>query len=372
MIHNNQTPTQERRENAFSQNNRVISFFNSFLQSLKGKKVGIFHHTDSDGVSSGIILGELVKKYTKKNPKYYPTTYTMLQKGIPLQHIKKEKIQKALFIDLGIDGQEDFTKKLSKEVSWFLIDHHELYHDADNIIKPQKFTSIPASRYPCGKLSYDLAQQHMDVTSKDWIACLGIIGDMATEQWKEFIDATFKKYGWEKKENYYDTIPGEVCKLETSIEALNDTKKLQQLMNTMQKAKRPEDVLKSPLRKIHDAVEKEINSTVEKIEKENKDNKYIYTEIRPKYDVKSPISTILGVHNPNKTLIIISKSKGQYHISGRRGDGKYPVSTLIRKAIEELPGAIGGGHPQAAGGSVPTKYYSEFKKRIIEEMKRQI
>src|SRR3989338_5891646 len=371
MIHVHQSPTQkERRANAFSKE-RALSFLFLFLQSLKGERVGIFHHTDPDGISSGIILGELVKQYTKENPVLYPTTYMALQEGTPLHQIQKNNITKALFIDLGIDGQQEFVQQISQKVSWFLIDHHELYHDADNILKPQKYTEISPSRYPCGKMAYDLASSILDVSSKDWIACLGIIGDMATEQWKEFIHETFKKYGWKEKKNYYDTVPGNVCRLITSVEATGDEKKLLHAIKILRTAKRPEDILNSSLKKIHKKVEKEINETVQKIEKKYKHEKYIYAEIKTKYYIKSPISTILGVHNPHKTVITISKEKDQYHISGRRSDGKYPVSTLIRNALAGIPGAQGGGHIQAGGGSVPEKYYSGFKKKIIEEMEKQ-
>ncbi|MBI4140193.1 DHH family phosphoesterase [Candidatus Woesearchaeota archaeon] len=316
-------------------------------------------------MSSGIILSRLVQSTTGKKPELYPTSYSDVQKETITKLIRKNKLEKVIIVDIAIDEQKIRTEKISKETSWFLVDHHELYNDSKNVIKPQKFSDIPASSYPCGKIAYDLASQKIDVTKLDWVACLGIIGDFGIQQWKTFLEETYKKYRWETKEKYFETILGDVCKLITSIEATNDIKKIKKLSLIIEDAESPQEVLKSPLKKIQEAVEKEINREVATAEKNTKNN-YIYAEVKSKYNIKGPVSTILGVKNPNKTIVTASYEDKFYNISSRRQDGKYSVSELINSLTRKIPGAMGGGHPNAAGGSVPEKYYEKFKKDIIK------
>lgn len=361
-----ESPTKkERRENANSQKERALLPFYKFIKSTRGKRTGIFHHTDPDGISSGIILSKFVQSTTGKQPETYPTSYADIQKEIITKMIKKDKLQKIIIVDIAVDEQKKRLEQISKETSWFLVDHHELYSDSENILKPQKFSDIQASSYPCGKITYDLASQKIDVTKLDWIACLGIIGDFGMQQWKKFLEETYKKHNWEIKEKYFETILGEVCKLITSIEATNDAKKIKKLFQMIRSAESPEDVLKSPLKKIQWEVEKEIMREVETAEKNAKNN-YIYAEVKSRYNIKGPVSTILGVKNPNKTIITAAYEDKFYHVSSRRQDGKYSVSELINSLTKKIPGAMGGGHPKAAGGSIPEKYYEKFRKDIIK------
>ena len=368
-------PTKKRRELQSLPERRALFSFYSFLSTIHSRTggagagtVGIFHHTDSDGMSSGILLQHLVQHATGIIPQLYPTEYSGIQEGLPLLHITTGNLTHALFVDLAIDEQLPFLKKLDKIVSWYLIDHHELYHDRPNILKPQKFTTIPGGSYPCAKLVYDIAPPDA-FRGKEWLACIGIIGDMGMKQWEPFLAETYKKNKWKIAKNYYDTILGTVCKMITSVEATKSLPALYHLSTLLSKSKSPNDIIKSSaLKKIHNKVDKEINGIVKGLSSRVK-GKSFYAEIDSPYNIKGPVSTLFSLKHPSTTIFLANKEENTYRISGRRQDGKEAVSTILRTAVKGIPGAAGGGHPQAAGATVPEQHYELFKRRIFAVLK---
>ena len=65
--------------------------------------------------------------------------------------------------------------------------------------------------------------------------------------------------------------------------------------------------------------------------------------------------------------MIVSKQKPNVRISGRRGDKKIAVNSLLENAVKGLPESNAGGHIPSAGAKLLLKDYPLFKARLIEE-----
>ena len=87
-------------------------------------------------------------------------------------------------------------------------------------------------------------------------------------------------------------------------------------------------------------------------------------ELTSPYRIHSPLSTILGLKHPHKTIIIINKTTNPISISARRHDKKIAVNNLLEQAVKGFKGANAGGHIPAAGAGFHKKYLSIFKKRL--------
>jgi len=149
-----------------------------------------------------------------------------------------------------------------------------------------------------------------------------------------------------------------------------DYRKVGIIFNTLWKAKNPNDVLKSNLKKYSTIVQKEIDYYMRHAKKlavfYPKKQLIIY-EIKPKYNIKSNLSTVLSMIYPNSTLILASldKQKKNYTLSLRRQDQKIKMNELIEKALIGLQGS-GGGHIPAAGGRVARKDFEKFKENVLK------
>ena len=92
----------------------------------------------------------------------------------------------------------------------------------------------------------------------------------------------------------------------------------------------------------------------------------IFDFIKPKYQIKAAISTIMSYKYPHKTVIIAQDmNKGVVHVSARRRDNKVAVNNLLEKATHSLKDASGGGHSTAAGGILKAKDIFAFKENVL-------
>jgi len=123
------------------------------------------------------------------------------------------------------------------------------------------------------------------------------------------------------------------------------------------------------LKMFYDEVQEEINNVVDNWRNyaeiyENK--KLVFLELKTKFAVKSPVSTILGIRNPHYTFIIMRRKGNFINISFRREDGKVDCGKLAMFATKNLENAGGGGHAPAAGASIMTKDLEKFKEKVLK------
>ncbi len=362
---------------------RIDRFLMSFSPD---EKVAIIHDADPDGLCSAVVMSKLVERLRGKpadlhlNPPK-GTRNTILPEVLEL--LKKKHITKVIFTDLPVHEDTAAIKKLEKQCTVLIIDHHTFFQDITSertvLAMPQLLADdIDPSRYASSKLAYDLANRHSSMDESDWIAAIGTISDMAGSAWPEFLSQVFAKHGL--KENPKDWFKTELGSVSGSFLAAMtiDEKNIDYCFDLVMRAQRPQDVFKdkklSVLRKTFD---KEINTWITQAPKlmEKHDKlKLIWYEVQPKYRVNSPISTILSLRPDYRdwVILIVDKRKDRVSISGRCQSQRVRMNDLLKNATNGLKDAAGGGHVPAAGATVQVKDLGVFKQRILEELSKNL
>ncbi len=349
----------------------LLQRVDSFLRNIsKQDKVCIIHDTDPDGVCSAVIMGKCIERLRGKkidlriplDKKQYGITPAMLKK------IKQTKVTKLITTDFSAEHNIPLLKQIEKQADILVVDHHKLYADYHSnktiLYKPQYFTQIEPSTYCTAKLAYDAASRVASVSDLDWVAATACIADIATAPWKDWLAKVFKKYKVKAKKDLFQTDIGQVAATISSTEVYN-AKLVPQCYDVFYTAKKPTDILTSKLGKYKKIIDKELKKHLILFEKKaEKHGEMRIYELVSTYRVHSPLSTILGLKHPHKTVIIINKTGNPISVSARRHDKKIAVNNLLEQAIKGFAGANAGGHTPAAGAGFHKKYLKTFKERL--------
>jgi len=352
-------------------NPRLLERVDRFLRGITKKdKVCIIHDTDPDGIGSGAIMAQCVHRLRGKkvdlvmpvDREEYGLTAKMMKR------IKQKKITKLITCDFAAEGKPHLLKRIEKQADILIVDHHKIGSNYKSkkctIYKPQYFSTVEPARYCTGKLAYDAAIRVVDVSDLDWMAAAACIADIATQPWRPWLKKVFKKHKVRWQKDLFRTEIGQVAVTVSSTEVY-DSKLVPKMFNVFYVAKKPKDVINSTFGKYKKVIDKELQKHLKWFLKKSakKGQLHIY-EMTSEYRVHSPLSTILGLKYPHKTIIIINKTHPQISASARRGDKKIAVNVLLEKAIKGFPHSNAGGHIPAAGAGFPRKYLETFKERL--------
>lgn len=357
-----------------SKKEEIAGKFRKFMDSIAEKDaVAVLHHTDPDGVCSGVIISKLVEKKRGRKPEFHLNqgTSEIAVKDETVGFLKSSSVNKVIIVDLGVDQEPEGIKKIEAFADILVLDHHKIYNDISSkkttFIKPQLFSDVKPGAYAAAKLCFDMSMGYADVSELDWVAAVGIIGDCGFEEWKKFLDDVFKKHSIEKKPEIFETELGKTASLISDAECF-DSSKAHDAFEVVYSAKEPKDVLESELKKYREAIESEIEYWTEHLAEfaEATENMIFYL-LKSKYRIKGAISTRLSLAHKDKTIIVMQDiGNMMLGISARRRDEKIAMNELLEKATEGLEGSNAGGHVPAAGGRIMKKDFNEFKKRIFE------
>ncbi len=356
--------------------NKLEARFKEFCKNLsKEDKVAIIHHSDADGICSAVITGKAIEKLTGNKPvvvrPYEYGNRSQVRKATEL--MKKEKVNKAIFVDIGIDGAPHGLEDFCPFEKCLVIDHHKMYKDLNDekvvFLKSQFFTDMDSSNYVASKFAFDLFGKVTDMEEFDWLACVGILGDMSFKAWKDFVKKTIEK------RNVSMTWLYRFLDLIASVEVVAKDR-LPELYWELYDAKNPADVLESSFQKYLKIFKEEKDSLVEEFDK--KSEKFPKIELciypfRAKHEnIKSYVINEISEMKPNKTIILIQYLEtGIVRFSARRQDGKVKVNDLLTEAVKGIPRGSAGGHAPAAAGSVPRQHLSKFKKNVVTILEKQ-
>ena len=286
---------------------------------------------------------------------------------------EKKKANKLLVLDLGIDGERNSLAEKCPFEKCLVIDHHKMYRDLNSekivFLKAQFFTKKEPSAYAASKFAFDLFSKVVDVSDLDWIACIGILGDVGLEAWKAFVKKTIKK------RNVSMTWLYRFLDLIAAVEVVAN-KKIPELYWEFFDAKHPSDVLESKFHRFLGEFKEEKDRLVEgfgeKAEQFPKIELCFYA-IRAKHEnIKSYVINEISEMRPHKTIILLQfLPNGRVRFSARRQDCKVKVNDLLVEAIRGIPNGSAGGHAPAAAGSIPRQHAGKFKNNVAAILERQ-
>ena len=94
-------------------------------------------------------------------------------------------------------------------------------------------------------------------------------------------------------------------------------------------------------------------------------NVYWY-EVKPKFQgVSSIVSSIISRMKPESSFVIIAPRDNFYKISARNQSQSDDMNKLMRKGVEGLENANGGGHIPASAALIQREDLAKFKENIL-------
>lgn len=358
-----------------------------FIKSCK-EKTALIYDIDGDSIGSGVIIAKTIRKLFNYTPEAFPISHDLfvIDKGIH-KEIKNKNIKNLIIVDIPIDEQPKDVLQISGRVKILILDHHQIHNDLNkykNILHVNPYfwnSKVKPVKYCVSKLTYDVCNRIINIEDLAWLAGLGIINDYCGDVWKEFLDSIYEKYPIlkEGKEPYsFDSNLGLINHMVTSGYYHSGIKGSKIAYESCLEVSSPLDLLeaKTPKAKIlksfHVEVQKEIDKIInnwKNYAEIHEDKKLIFLELKTRFAIKSPISTILGIKNPNYTFIIFRRNRNFIHISLRREDGKVNCGKLAEFATKNLKNANGGGHVPAAGANIMTKDLDKFKENALKYLR---
>jgi len=273
--------------------------------------------------------------------------------------LKEMGIEKVFICDMGVDqiDFEGFTD-MRKDFDVFLIDHHPMnpaIEEYDNVIKTD-------SQDCAGMTCYFLGEGLIDTEEWEWLNCAAIFSDFS--------------YKVEKNMKYLQSVyPGITYEnISTSIPGLNGRKINSALIYYAHDKKYVFKLVKerrlSEIDEAHEIIEEEIERLIEEFPSrgEHFDDKHIHLyEIHSKFNVISTVCSLVSKMKVEDSFVFYSKKEdGTVKFSARNQGGTRDVGALMKRCVEGLEGASGGGHKPAAAAKIQGEDFELFKSRLLE------
>jgi len=325
-----------------------------------------FFDNDNDGLTSFLLLqrfigrgkGVVVKNLPDVNLGYY-------------RKVDELKPDYIFILDKPEVSQEFLDKAKQDNLPVVWIDHHpaEGPGEQENVYYYNSFLEDKKGE-PVSYLSYKIANQKKDL----WIAVIGCISDHYlpdfygefTEKYPELT----KKNPKEPFEVLYDSEIGRIARI-LDFSLKDTTTNVINMMKFMMKVKGPMDILEenSQTKQILKRYNEINNKYQELLKKARKvaDKDFLYFQYGGGLSLSSNFANQLTYEFPEKVIMVVYVSSDIANISirGRNVD----VREMTIKAVEGIPGAIGGGHKHSTGAKMNIDHLPVFKEKFESFLK---
>ena len=334
--------------------------FADFISKLNDKdKIISLTHTDTDGITSGKMVKEVIDPDEIKFVDYYELNEDLVKE------LKEKEFNKIIMSDLFLNRtQQGFVKELEKFAEILIIDHHPVEIDWNS----ERTVFLNAQGYCAGYLCYVLFSKIKDLSYYDWLAACASIADFQFKENGEWLDEIYSKYGDEKftGRNDEEIRKGKIWDMQLNIGLAliyHEKEGIRKVFDSIGEEGFG-DI--GDIGEHADEVQKEIDENIERFNKEKEEiGDILFWEMPElKFGIKSIVTTIVSVSQDGKSVIILKKKGDTWTMSARRQDMKKNMNHLLNSLTEGFEGSDAGGHVPAAGGHFPERYKEEFMKRL--------
>lgn len=328
--------------------------FAGFISKLSDKdKIALVSHTDLDGLVSAKVVNKVIEANLLRF-----VNYTELNEEF-ISWLRENEVSKVIFTDVHLKD-EKFIKEIEKFAEILIIDHHPPVSDYNS----DKTIFINSQGYCAAYICYYLFSKTQNLEELDWLVAAASVADWMYEKSKEWVEEIYEKYGDKfvivpggpKEGRFWDEVIEPISG--SLVYFRGDEKNVYDHIG-----KEFGDV--GDLKKYADEVQEEIDSAVERFEKEKEDIKDGYFwEFKPRFEIGSIVSTSVSTCRAHKSIVIGKPGEKYYKLSARRQDKEKDMAALLKKLTEGFEDSGCGGHIPAAGGHILMKDAEEFKKRV--------
>lgn len=321
-----------------------------------------FYDSDADGLSSFVLLARYIgrgKGVIARNPRESSEAY--------LRKVEEFGADYVFVLDTPQISPDFIRGVEERNIPVVVMDHHnvppietEFYYNTYD---------VSGKSEPVSYLCYKIANQKKDA----WIAAIGCISDYYIPDFFE----NFAKQNPDLVDCEYKT-PFDVvykCALGKWVKIFNYALKdsmtnVVKFSNFLLKANFAYEVIeensrtKSFLDKYN-----EVDATIQKLfEKAKKEisGKLLFFTYSGEMSLSQQLSNQLMYYYPDKVIVVGYRSGGRIKFSLRWFNN---IREITLKAIENLPGATGGGHENATGAQMSEEDVEKFRENILSLLK---
>ncbi len=312
-----------------------------FLEGLRGK-VGVFFDMDCDGVCSGA----LALAYLRTLHGVQCSLNTGNKDDEVFEAYGKEKVDFAIFLDYAFDGLK-FLKPFKGKT--LIVDHHPVFVDFNRkgfvywnprLFDKKAYISTSTNIYNLTKAA--------GFRGYEWLMRLGAIGDHEIEGTKEEREAV-------------DTI--------NAVKAMDNPQPMINLCVFLSNASGPREVIENP---DYMEMKKRVSQELEKqiaLFSQLPEGKISFFQVKSKVHITSILSNKLSDMYPKRAIILYSKSRDGWRVSGRAPNSKADLGKVFKSAARGI--GKGGGHPVASGAKVSDMelFMKRVRKQILKHNK---
>ena len=355
----------------------------NFIKTAKSSpsKTIIICDDDCDGISSSVLIAKCLKNF-----EIIPTYESQVSENITKKiSSKKNKIKFAIFLDTA-DIKQTILNKIKTHAKVLIIDHHVVKkYSGATYVNPRNEQSKVYIPTTCMAYSiYKKIGDKKNTKSVLWLAAVGVLGDHGVKNCRGIFEE-LKKENYELVENvktrgvefdddtlFDNSIIGMLTKIVDSGRVVRGVDGTEFVIKTALHTVDYEKFLAGSTKQTEKILgwycvaKKELSRLLADFEKNKKQvgNMLIY-EFKSKLKIKSSFASSLSGKHHDKIIVILQEESDQYKISMRRGTSiNVDLAQKIQAALSGIPGASGGGHPEAVGGRIPKKYLGQFLKNL--------
>lgn len=343
--------------------------FLDFVNSITKKdRVAILSHTDCDGVSSAVILEQILnaKKIKPALTELLNYDKYMLEKMAP--KLRNLNINKVFVCDLALDNDNlDLFEAFRKEFNTLLIDHHPPHPDLKNKQNILKAISLSETGDCTTMIVYELGKNLFDYKKWTWLVCAATIADFYFKNPKN-LRLIKKLYPGTNEEKIFESKPGKFA-LAIDFSLIYYKEKGKPLLGVFNLIKKKD--IKS-LERCRKTIQKKIDVGIKdylaNAEFYPEKNLYFYYNSSVGAESSAIIASIISnKYHPDKTIILLkaSSNPGFIRINLRNQEGDVDTNLLVKKGTVGLEHASGGGHAKASGGQILQKDVDKFRANIL-------
>ena len=334
--------------------------FYDFVDSIKSDDyVGIFSHTDVDGLASSIFLTKILEA---KKIKVEVIDFFNYEKDILKKKIIGKNCNKLFLTDWNADQYPEDLDYLRTKADILVIDHHPLNESLNN----KKGVIKTESSYCSAHTIFDLGKKYLKTRNFEELLYASLIYDYTISD-ERIIKIMNKHYPGVEKHNAHDSGPGIFGrKINAALTYFfPDVRKVYDLFmrGDFEEFDKADKVLFN-----------EANYWKQKYMDEAEfiqDKNVYFFYANPKFSISSGIVSQLSYKNPHEIFIFVSdikEERGYVKMSSRAQSGKINLGEVLKEISKELEDSVMGGHVKAAGGSFKKKDLMKFRKLFLERI----
>lgn len=336
-----------------------------FIKTLKpSDRILIVHHMDADGYCSAAILLHTLESLGIKNITHKSSDVEALKEIICA--VKSGEFDKIIILDIDAPALKPEFERINAET--LIVDHHMVRTDLNG----RKLTYVnprlaDGELYqPASYVVYKIASLIADSKDVEWLAALGTIADYAYEDCRDVIE-NFS--GIRSRADIPDSELWKASKIlyGAIIYANSEGSKIghKKLVDSLLSAGGVDElVAMSPIKSASKKFENEYERAKRDFLKSAKTEGSVTIGILGSQMKRlcAALSTDLSVEHSDRTIIVLERRGGRLKVSARRQDGSVHLGKMMEKC------AHGGGHRNAAGGSIAEDELEDFKACVFREL----